>query len=105
MSIVSSLVAEAPRGGTPLAASLLVVGFGFLFGMRLARRARRLRPVGERVLILGGSALARRVVEEIARGPSLRHPVVGVVDGAANLRGVVEPTRPDPLLVGLSPPP
>ncbi len=102
ISIVYSLVAEAPRGGTPLAASLLVVGFGFLFGMRLARRARRLRPVGERVLILGGSALARRVVEEIERGPSLRHAVVGVVDGAENLRSVVEATRPDRIVVGLA---
>ena len=102
MSIVSSLVAEAPRGGTPLAASLLVIGFGFLFGMRLARRARRLRPVGERVLILGGSALARRVLEEIEREPSPRHAVVGVVDHAENLRSVIDATRPDRIVVGLA---
>jgi len=101
MSIVYSLVPEAPLGGNPLVASLLVI-VGFLLGLRLCHGARRLRHVGERVLILGGSPLARQVTDEIERRRDLRYTVVGVVDDAQNLDRVIEAARPDRLVVALT---
>src|SRR3989454_9321359 len=101
MGFVYSLVPEAPLGGNPLVASLLVI-VGFLLGLRLCHGARRLRHVGERVLILGGSPLARQVTDEIERRRDLRYTVVGVVDDAQNLDRVIEATRPDRLVVALT---
>ncbi len=101
MSIVYSLVPEAPLGGNPLVASLLVI-VGFLLGLRLCHGVRHLRHVGERVLILGGSPLARQVIDEIERRRDLRYTVVGVVDDAQNLDRVIEATRPDRLVVALT---
>lgn len=81
--------------------SLLVI-LGFLFGLCVYHGVRRFRHAGERVLILGTSPLARRVVEEIERRPSLRCAVVGVVDGAEDLGRVIEATRPDRIVVALA---
>ena len=101
MNIVSILVAAAPGGGRPLVASLVVL-VALLLGARLSPGARRLRHVGERVLILGESALARQVIEEIDRRPDLRNVVVGVVDDPEHLGGVIEATRPDRIVVALA---
>lgn len=101
MSTVWTLFPEAALGGNPLVTSLLVV-VGFLLGLRLRHGVRRRRRVGERVLILGGSPLARQVVEEIARRPYLGYVVVGVVDDAENLDRVIETTRPDRIVVALA---
>jgi len=101
MSIVSSLVAAAPVGGRPLVASLLVL-VALLLGARLSPGVRRLRHVGERVLILGESALARHVIAEIERRPHLRYAVVGLVGDPEDLGGAIEATRPDRIVVALA---
>ena len=54
------------------------------------------------MLILGGSPLARRVVEEIEQRPHRRYVVVGVLDDAANLGRAIEATRPDRIVVALA---
>ena len=101
MSTVWTLAPEAPLSGHSLMASLLVM-VGFLLGLRLCHTVRRRRHVGERVLILGTSALARETREAIERRPDLRYAVVGVVDNAKNLGRVVQATRPDRIVVGLA---
>jgi lipopolysaccharide/colanic/teichoic acid biosynthesis glycosyltransferase len=102
MGIVSGLVPEAPLGGSPLVASLLVL-VGLLLGLRLHRRGvLRLRRAGERVLIIGRSAIAREIIEEIEQRPELRYTVAGVVDDAENLGRVVAATRPDRIVVALA---
>src|SRR5438552_17273639 len=101
MSTVWILAPEAPLSGHSLVASLLVM-VGFLLGRRLGPAVRRRRHVGERVLILGTSALARETREAIERRPDLRYAVVGVVDNAKNLGRVVQATRPDRIVVGLA---
>ena len=100
MSTVWTLAPEAPLSGLSLVASLLVM-VGFLFGLRVCHSVRRRGHVGERVLILGTSALARETREAIERRPDLRYAVVGVVDNAKNLGRVVQATRPDRIVVGL----
>ena len=101
MGFVYSLVPEAPLGGNPLVASLLVIA-GFLLGLRLCHRVRRRRHVGERVLIVGGSPMARHVIAELERRPRLRYTVVGVMDDAANLGRALKATRPDRIVVALA---
>src|SRR5688572_11541298 len=102
MGIVSGLVPEAPLGGSPLVASLLAL-VGLLLGLRLHRRGvLRLRRAGERVLIIGRSAIAREIIEEIEQRPELRYTVAGVVDGAENLGRVIAATRPDRIVVALA---
>ena len=102
MHIVSGLASEAPLGGSPLVASLLVL-VGLLLGLRLCRRSvLRLRRAGERVLIIGRSPIAREIIEEIEQRPELRYTVAGVVDDAENLGRVVEATRPDRIVVALA---
>lgn len=101
MTTVWTLFLEAPPGGSPLVASLLVL-IGFLFGLRVVHGVRRFRHAGERVLILGTSPLACTVVEEIERRPSLRCAVVGVVDDGDNLGRVIEAIRPDRIVVALA---
>jgi len=101
MSFVYSLVPEAPLGGSTLLAGLLVVA-AFMLGLRGVRRGvRRLRHVGERVLILGGSPLGRQVIDAIERLPRRRYTIVGVVDDVENLGRVIEATRPDRIVVAL----
>jgi lipopolysaccharide/colanic/teichoic acid biosynthesis glycosyltransferase len=101
MSFVSSLVAEAPLGGSPLLTGLLVIA-GFLLGLRGVRRGvQRLLRVGKRVLILGESPLGRQVIEAIERQQYRRFTIVGVVHDVANLGRVIEATRPDRIVVAL----
>ena len=100
MGIAYNLVPDAPLGGSPLLAGLIVI-VGFLLGLRLCHRVRRRRH-GERVLVLGSSPLGRQVVEEIERRTDLRYQVVGVVDDAENLDRVIETTLPDRIVVALA---
>jgi exopolysaccharide biosynthesis polyprenyl glycosylphosphotransferase len=100
MSMIYGFVPEVPLGGNPLVAGLLVI-VGFLLGLRLCHGVRR-RPLGERVLILGESALGRQIVAEIERRPDHRYVVVGVVENAAALARVIEATRPDRIVVALA---
>ena len=72
---------------------------------------RRHRP--QRVLVIGGGALADKVVAEIDARPHLRQHVIGVVDesprpprsrclgGVQDLRRIVEESRPDRVIVAL----
>lgn len=60
-------------------ASFLVI-VCFLLSLCLCYGVRRLRRVEERVLIVGGSSLARKLVEEIEAQCNLRYSIVGVVD-------------------------
>jgi exopolysaccharide biosynthesis polyprenyl glycosylphosphotransferase len=76
------------------------------------------RPFLERVLIVGTSPLAWKVVHEIDRRPSLRYAIVGVADDAAvaaespraypllgplaHLDKIVEEVRPQRIIVGLA---
>ena len=101
MSFVSGLVSDARLARIPLVASLIVI-VGFLLGRRVFHGVRRLRGVATRLLILGGSPLARRVVEEIEQRPHRRYVVVGVLDDAANLGRAIEATRPDRIVVALA---
>ena len=100
MGIAYNLVPDAPLGGSPLLAGLVVI-VGFLLGLRLCHRVRRRRH-GERVLVLGSSPLGRQIVEEIERRTDLRYQVVGVVDDAENLDRVIETTLPDRIVVALA---
>src|SRR2546430_13041350 len=100
MGIAYNLVPDAPLGGSPLLAGLVVI-VGFVLGLRLCHGVRRRRH-GERVLVLGGSPLGRQVVEEIERRTDLRYQVVGVVDDAENLDRVIETTLPDRIVVALA---
>ena len=88
MSFVSGLVSDARLARIPLVASLIVI-VGFLLGRRVFHGVRRLRGVATRLLILGGSPLARRVVEEIEQRPHRR--LVDVVDrqGVAGVEQLV----------------
>src|SRR5206468_2595984 len=88
-------------GWDPRVTGLLVIA-GLLLGLRLCHGVRRRHHVGERVLIVGTSALARQIIKEIERRPDLRYAVVGVVDDAENLGRVVEATRPDRIVVALA---
>src|SRR5437016_8236020 len=102
MGIVYGLVPPASSlGWDPRVAGLLVIA-GLLLGLRLCHGVRRRHHVGERVLIVGTSALARQIIKEIERRPDLRYAVVGVVDDAENLGRVVEATRPDRIVVALA---
>jgi exopolysaccharide biosynthesis polyprenyl glycosylphosphotransferase len=102
MGIVYRLVSDTPLGANPIWASLLVI-VGLLLGVRLCRRGvRRLRGAGERVLIVGRSAIAREIIDEIEQRPELRYTVAGVVDDAENLGRVIEATRPDRIVVALA---
>jgi len=101
MSFVHGLVSDARLARIPLVAGLIVI-VGFLLGRRVFHGVRRLRGVATRLLILGGSPLARRVVEEIEQRPHRRYVVVGVLDDAANLGRAIEATRPDRIVVALA---
>ncbi|MBI4638180.1 MAG: sugar transferase [Candidatus Rokubacteria bacterium] len=118
MSAIYGLVPEARLGGGPLLASLLIIA-AFVLGFRVAcGRGPRLRHAGERVLILGTSRLAWKVIEEIQGRPELRCIVVGVVDDATPPRGsivghpllgaledlgrVIDEVRPDRIVVALA---
>src|SRR5438309_1324735 len=100
MSMIYGFVPEAPLGGNPFVAGLVVI-VGFLLGLRVCHGVRRRRQGGERVLIVGASALGRRVIEEIELRPYLRYDVVGVVENAENLGRVIEATRPNRIVVAL----
>jgi len=94
MSMIYGFVPEAPLGGNPLVAGLVII-VGFLLGLRVCHGVRRRRQGGERVLIVGASALGRHVVEEIERRPYLRYDIVGVVEKPRT--SVASSRRPGPI--------
>jgi lipopolysaccharide/colanic/teichoic acid biosynthesis glycosyltransferase len=85
--------------------ALVVVGVvlaPFLPVRAIASRVLRRRRRGQHLLIVGGSPLARMVIDEVERRPDLRHTAVDVVDDAENLTRVIEAARPDRIVVALT---
>ena len=112
---VSALVPGTSAGDGPLALTLLAM-IALLLPLRaLLYGLVSSRPFVERVVILGGSPLAAKLLEELAR-PASPYCVVGVVDdgagvpgfhcrhlgSAARLAEIVESVRPDRIIVSLS---
>lgn len=98
--------------------SSLVIIVGILLPLRaVAYAIMRLSPFIERVLILGTSPLASRIIEEIEAQPHFRYRVIGVADDAkpgggppelypllgplAHLGKIVEELRPDRIVVAM----
>jgi exopolysaccharide biosynthesis polyprenyl glycosylphosphotransferase len=102
--------------GGPFVSSLLIVA-GLLLPLRAATYAvMRSRPLIDRVLILGTSPLAYRIIAEIEAQPQFRYDVVGVADDPSrqappgrpllgpldHLPKVIEAVRPDRIVVALA---
>lgn len=120
LSTVHSLIPQAPFDGSPFVMTCLLVVIGFLLGLRLRHGVRRRGRVGERVLILGASPLARKLIEEIEARPHLRYSILGVVDDKVgsdeppcgcpylgpleHLSQVVKEVCPDRIIVALAEP-
>jgi len=102
----------------PFASSLLIIVV-FLLPLRaVSYRVMRSRPFSERVLILGTSPLAHKLMKEIEAQPQFRYTIVGVADGAMpsgqpplrypllgpleNLGKIIEEARPDRIIVALA---
>jgi len=92
------LLPEMRLGEGAVLACLVVLAL--ILGSRVYSGVRHLR-VGERLLIVGTSPLARLVVEEIARRPD-RYALVGVVEDGADLDRLVAERRPDRIVVGFA---
>lgn len=116
MSIVHNLFPTALHGGRPLVACLLAIG-GFLFARRLRDGIRRLPPFRERVLIIGGTLLAREIIAEIEAGLHVRYSILGVVNDAMpgeppvrcqylgpleHISKIIKETHPDRIIVALA---
>jgi exopolysaccharide biosynthesis polyprenyl glycosylphosphotransferase len=112
------MMSAAERVISEEVSSLLLIA-GFLLGFRVVfYGVRRLGPVGQRVLVLGTSALAGKVIEEIEAHPDLGLRIVGVVDGGSpaaevafgyrvlgpleHLDRVIEESRPQRIIVALA---
>ena len=86
-------------GDGALLAGLIVVML--VLGARVYGGVRHLCGVGERLVIVGTSPLARLVVEEIARRPR-RYALVGVAEDGADLDRLVAERQPDRIVVGFA---
>ena len=98
VGLVHHLLAGMRLGEDAVLACLVVLAL--VLGSRVYAGVRHLR-VGERLLIVGTSPLARLVVEEIARRPD-RYALVGVVEDGADLDRFVTERRPDRIVVGFA---
>ncbi len=116
LSIVHSLTPGVSLDRSLLVGSLSVI-VAFLLGLGLCHGVRRLRHAGERVLILGGSPLARRLIEEIKARPHPRYSIIGMVDDLMpdepafrslylgplkQLNKIIQEARPDRIIVALA---
>jgi exopolysaccharide biosynthesis polyprenyl glycosylphosphotransferase len=121
--LVAAVLASAGAKGdagvvvTPIAGAVvlwaLVLSVPVLVGLRriVGRFRRRRRREG--VIVIGGGLLAHQVVSAIEARPDVRLHVIGVVDESPaplrgrylgtveQLRGIVEQTRPDRVIVAL----
>jgi exopolysaccharide biosynthesis polyprenyl glycosylphosphotransferase len=68
----------------------------------LAYRLMRHRRFGERLLIVGESPLAWKLIKEIEARPDCGYVVVGEASDTENLGSVIEATRPDRITVALT---
>jgi len=105
--LFSMLVPSVRFAGDVLGSSALVV-IGVVFGPFLPIRAiaywlLRSRRFAERLLIVGGSPLARKLVGEIEMRPDCRYVVAAVVDDEdENVGRVIEAIRPNRIVVALT---
>lgn len=107
-----------PQTGVPAVASLLVA-VGLVLPLRaVSYRVVQQRPFGERVLIVGTSPLAWKIVEEIEARPDLRYAIVGVAGDASpahepplglpvlgpleHLGKIIQDVRPERIIVALA---
>jgi lipopolysaccharide/colanic/teichoic acid biosynthesis glycosyltransferase len=99
MTLAHHLIPEMRLHDGVLFACLVVLAL--ILGSRVYGGVRHFRGLGERLLIVGTSPLARLVVEEIARRPH-RYALVGVVDDGAELDRLIAERRPDRIVVGFA---
>ena len=87
LAIFYTLLPETKLAGRPFVSSFLII-VGFLLPLRgISYAVMRSRPFIERVLILGTSPLASKVVQEIEMRPNAGYAIVGVVDDGAGSEG------------------
>jgi sugar transferase (PEP-CTERM system associated) len=118
LAVLYTALPELSLARAPLASAFLIV-VGLLLPLRAASYTiMRSRPFRERLLILGASDLAARLIHEIELQPHLRFDVAGVVDDGpgsssvfarhallgplARVDKIVEELRPDRIVVALS---
>ena len=111
------LIPAARMGAAPFLASLFLVALTFLVLRAASRVVIRSRAYKERVLILGTSPMAEKLVREIEARRDARHRVVGVVADTAppgtkpfrypvlapfgHLGRILEGARPDRVVVAM----
>jgi exopolysaccharide biosynthesis polyprenyl glycosylphosphotransferase len=116
LAVFYTVLPETKLARGPFASSLVII-VGFLLPLRAVLYAvMRSRPFRERVLILGTSPLAHRIIGEIEAQPHLRYTVVGVADDPTGFEGpsgypllgplerlgkVIEELHPDRIIVAL----
>jgi len=87
LAIFYTLLPETKLAGRPFVSSFLII-VGFLLPLRgISYAVMRSRHFIERVLILGTSPLASKVVQEIEMHPNAGYAIVGVVDDGAGSEG------------------
>src|SRR5437762_2769354 len=117
LGIFYMLFPETKIAGGPFVSSLLII-FGLVLPLRATSYGLvRSGLLTRRVLVLGRSPLAHRIIAEIEAQPHLRYVVVGIVDDPAasreppadypllgpldHLDKIIEEVRPDIILVAL----
>jgi sugar transferase (PEP-CTERM system associated) len=118
MALVYSLVPDLAAGGRPFRASMVVL-VAFVVPVRAMSYAiLRSRRFAERVVIVGMSALARKIAAEIETSPDSGYVVTGFVDDTASgltemtglpvlgpldkLTWIIETTKPEVIIVAQS---
>jgi sugar transferase (PEP-CTERM system associated) len=118
MALVYSLVPDLAAGGRPFYSSMIVL-VAFVLPVRaVSYTILRSRRFAERVVIVGMSALARKIASEIEASPDRGYVVSGFVDDTASgltemtglpvlgpldkLTWIIETARPDMIVVAQS---
>src|SRR2546422_8991834 len=116
LAVFYSIFPDTAIARGPFVSSLVII-VGLLLPLRaLTYWVMRRHPFVERVLVLGASPLARRIVAEIESQPEFGYAVVGVVDNSAvpapidravlaslgRIGEIVEDVRPDRIVVALA---
>lgn len=118
LAVFYTLFPETRIAEGPFVSSLLII-VGFLLPLRAMSYAfMRSRPFMERLLILGTSPLAQKLIQEIEARPHFGYTIVGVADDAgtsgglpthhsllgplARLDKIVRETRPHRIIVALA---
>jgi len=118
LAVCYALLPETKISNETFLLSLLIILPVLLSLRALVYSCMRRRPFLERVLILGTSPLAHKIIQEIEASPHLRYTVLGVVDDATDSNGlplvypllgplerldkIVHELRPDRIIVALA---